>query len=48
MGGQRIKKISKTYIEVYTGNAELDNGKHNSSRIIVIGNKGQDNYVAHE
>ena len=45
---RELKKCSKTYIEVYTGNAELDNGKHNSSRIIVIGNKGQDNYVAHE
>jgi hypothetical protein len=44
----RESLCSKTNIEVYTGNAELDNGKHNSSRIIVIGNKGQDNYVAHE
>ena len=36
---------SKTHSEIYTGDAELYDGKHNSSRIIVIGSKEEDSYA---
>ena len=41
----RETSCSKTHSEIYTGDAELYDGKHNSSRIIVIGSKEEDSYA---
>ena len=36
---------SKTYSEIFTGKAQLYNGKQNESKIIVIGSKEEESYA---